>query len=83
MQDQVFQNITSWDELQHLMTIADRPTIISMKDTDAVQQLPVLRNYIPKTLSISPTKVMTYNALYYQIQRVSCHAGFPGMRIII
>ena len=65
------------------MTIADRPTIISMKDTDAVQQLPVLRNYIPKTLSISPTKAMTYNALYYQIQRVGRRAGFPGMRIII
>lgn len=54
-----------------------------MKDTDAVQQLPVLRNYIPKTLSISPTKAMTYNALYYQIQRVGRRAGFPGMRIII
>ena len=83
MKDQVFQNITSWNELQHLMTIADKPTIISMKDSDAVQQLPVLRNYIPRSLDISPTKALSYNALYYQIQRVGRRAGFPGMIFII
>lgn len=65
------------------MTIADKPTIISMKDSDAVQQLPVLRNYIPRSLDISPTKALSYNALYYQIQRVGRRAGFPGMIFII
>jgi hypothetical protein len=81
MQDNVFKNITSWDELQHLMTIADKPTIISMKNS--VQQLPVLRNYIPRTVDISPTRALSYNALYYQIQRLGRRAGFPGMRIVI
>ncbi|KAF8500941.1 hypothetical protein F5888DRAFT_1888207 [Russula emetica] len=77
MQDNVFQNISSWDELQHLMTIADKPLIISMKNSDTIRQLPVLRNYIPRTFNISPTKALSYNALYYQIQRVGRRAGFP------
>jgi hypothetical protein len=79
MQDKVFQNVASWDELQHLMTIADKPVIISMKNSDTIRNLPVLRSYIPHTLTISPDKALTYNALYFQVQRVGRRAGFPGM----
>jgi ABC-type microcin C transport system permease subunit YejE len=61
------------------MTVADKPVIISMKNS--VQLLPVLRSYIPNTFDISLTKALTYNALYYQIQRVGIRAGFPGMQI--
>jgi hypothetical protein len=81
MQDDVFQNISSWDKLQHLMTIAKKPIIISTKSS--VQELPVLRNYTPRTFDISPIKALSYNALYYQIQRLGRRAGFPGMRVVI
>lgn len=79
IEDEVFQNVRSLDDLQHLMSIADKPVTISMKKLDAIQPLPVFRNYIPHTLKISSTKALTYNALYFQIQRVGRRVGFQGM----
>ena len=78
LEDKVFQNISSWDDLQHLMTITKKPVIISLKNSDTIRQLPVFRNYIPGTFNISPTKALTYNAFYFQIQHIDRHAGFPG-----
>jgi hypothetical protein len=83
MQNEVFQNIMSWDELKHLMSITDKPIIISMKKADTIQQLPILQNYTPKTLNILPTNTLSYNALYYQIQCVGHCAGLPDTRIVI
>ena len=83
MQDEVFQNISSWDELYHLMMLADKPVIILIKNADEIQQLPVLQNYTPGTLKISPTKALSYNALYFQIQCIGRCAGFQGTRFIL
>jgi hypothetical protein len=77
MEDKDFQNIHSWDELYHLMTIADKPVIISLKDD--IKELPVMHNYKLGTLSILLSHTLTYNALNFQIQHLSHHTGFPGM----
>jgi hypothetical protein len=81
IQDDVFLHVKTLDQLYKLMVNAKDPIRLTINPLYA--KTPVMRAYEHRSRStVSPTKAMTYDALYVQLKSLSLKAGFERRCII-